>query len=144
MVLNTWRSFECFRIPSHPVSMANEEPRVLRSEFKVMRMSYRTVWALLPLILSGCLSHTRRLQQSDLLSPALKPDVAQLVETINRQYRQISSLTVTFDVTIVNGYVRLRRADRLYPLSGLPSLFGNHICSAFWSWYLCCTRMRWT
>jgi outer membrane lipoprotein-sorting protein len=80
--------------------MANEEPPVLRSEFKVMRMSYRTVWALLPLILSGCLSHTRRLQQSDLLSPALKPDVAQLVETINRQYRQISSLTVTFDVTL--------------------------------------------
>jgi hypothetical protein len=46
---------------------------------------------LLPL-LSGCLCHTRVLQQLELNNPIANPDVLLLVETI-----QISSLTVTLD-----------------------------------------------
>jgi hypothetical protein len=51
---------------------------------------------LLP-VLTGCLSHTRKLQQPKLAGKALDADAIQLVEAINHRYDQVKSLTATVD-----------------------------------------------
>jgi hypothetical protein len=49
---------------------------------------------------TGCLRHTRVSQQPELNTPIANPDALQLVETINRRYEQISSLTATLEVAV--------------------------------------------
>jgi outer membrane lipoprotein-sorting protein len=51
---------------------------------------------LLP-VLTGCLSHTRKLQQPKLAGNAVDADAVQLVQAINHRYDQIKSLTATVD-----------------------------------------------
>jgi hypothetical protein len=66
---------------------------------------------LLPMI-TGCLSHTVKLQQPELAGPVVNADVLQLVETINQRYDQISSLTATVEFTAsVGGEDHGKRTD---------------------------------
>jgi hypothetical protein len=57
---------------------------------------------LLPMM-TGCLRHTRVSQQPEFSAPVPSPNVLQLVETINRRYDQISSLTATLEVAVTVG-----------------------------------------
>jgi hypothetical protein len=88
-------------------------------------------------VLTGCLSHTRKLQQPKMPSVVLSADVQQLVSNINKQYDAIQSLNamVTFqasvggeekgkitDYTSVRGYILLRKPEMLRVLGLLPIL----------------------
>ena len=53
--------------------------------------------ALLVPALTGCLSHTHKLQQPKLAGVALNADAVQLVEAINHRYDQVNSLTATVE-----------------------------------------------
>jgi outer membrane lipoprotein-sorting protein len=64
-----------------------------------MRKSWLKLSALLLPVATGCLSHTRKLDQPELI-PVIKPDVAQLIEIINQRYQQVSSLTATLDFAV--------------------------------------------
>ena len=46
-------------------------------------------------VLTGCLSHTRKLQQPTMPSVVLSADVQQMVSNINKQYDTIQSLNAT-------------------------------------------------
>jgi hypothetical protein len=62
-------------------------------------------------VVTGCLSHTRKLDQPELI-PVINPDVAQLIEAINQRYQQVSSLTATLDFAVsVSGPDRSERTD---------------------------------
>jgi hypothetical protein len=77
-----------------------------------MRRDWLKLLALLLPVLTGCLSHTRKLQQTKFAAPVMNADVLQLVETINQRYDQISSLTATMDFTAsVGGTRRGKRTD---------------------------------
>jgi hypothetical protein len=65
-----------------------------------MRIGRLKVIVLLLPIMTGCLRHTRVSQQPELGAPVASPNVLQLVETINRRYDQISSLTATLEVAV--------------------------------------------
>ncbi|HEX3941784.1 MAG TPA: hypothetical protein VHX11_09910 [Acidobacteriaceae bacterium] len=54
---------------------------------------------LFPVLLTGCLSHTRKLQQVTLAGPVMNADALQLVNGINQRYNQINSITVTVELT---------------------------------------------
>ena len=54
---------------------------------------------LFPVLLTGCLSHTRKLQQVTLAGPVMNADALQLVDRINQRYNQINSITVTVELT---------------------------------------------
>jgi hypothetical protein len=58
--------------------------------------------ALLLPVLTGCLSHTRKLDQPELI-PVINPDVSQLIENVNHRYQQVSSLTATLDFAVSVG-----------------------------------------
>ena len=88
-------------------------------------------------VLTGCLSHTHKLQQPQMPSVVLSADVHQLVSNINKQYDTIQSLNamVTFqasvggeqkgkitDYTSVRGYILLRKPEMLRVLGLLPIL----------------------
>ena len=47
--------------------------------------------------LTGCLSHTRKLQQPKMPSVVQTADVQQLIDNINKQYQAVQSLTATVD-----------------------------------------------
>ncbi len=89
-----------------------------------MRRDWLKFLALLVPVLTGCLSHTRRLQQPKLAGVALDADAVQLVEAINHRYDQVNSLTATVDFaasvggahkgkqtdyTSIHGYILLRK-----------------------------------
>lgn len=71
----------------------------------------RKVWlkfiaALLLPVMTGCLSHTRRLRRVTLAGPVLNADALELVAGVNRRYSQIDSLTATVEFTPSVGGVR--------------------------------------
>jgi hypothetical protein len=68
-----------------------------------MRIGCLKLFVLLLPMTTGCLRHTRVSQQSELNTPIANPDVLQMVETINRRYEQISSLTATLEVSVTVG-----------------------------------------
>lgn len=91
--------------------------------------------ALLVPVLTGCLSHTRKLQQPKLAGVALDADAVQLVEAVNRRYDQVTSLKATVDFaasvggahkgqqtdyTSIHGYIRMRKPQMLRVLGYLP------------------------
>jgi Domain of unknown function (DUF4292) len=98
----------------------------------------RDWWKLLALavpVLTGCLSHTRKLQQPKLAGVALNADAVQLVEAVNLRYDQVNSLSATVDFaassggthkgqqtdyTSIHGYIRLRKPQMLRVLGYLP------------------------
>jgi hypothetical protein len=62
-----------------------------------MRRDWLKFLALLVPVLTGCLSHTRKLQQPVLAGPVLNADVLELVKGIDDRYNKIQSLTATMD-----------------------------------------------
>jgi hypothetical protein len=88
-------------------------------------------------VLTGCLSHTRKLPQPTMPSVVQSADVQQLVSSINKQYDAIQSLNATVefqasvggelkgkvtDYTSVRGYILLRKPEMLRVLGLLPVL----------------------
>ena len=100
-----------------------------------MRRNGLTSLALLLPVLTGCLSHTRKLQQPKLAGAALNSDAVQLVQAINHRYDQINSLTATVDIaasvggahkgqqtdyTSVPGFILFRKPEMLRVLGLVP------------------------
>ncbi len=81
----------------------------------------RFLTLLLP-VLTGCLSHTRKLEQPILAGPVLNADVLELVKGINERYDKIQSLTATVDFNASVGGAHRRQTDRLYLVPGLYAL----------------------
>jgi hypothetical protein len=88
-------------------------------------------------VLTGCLSHTRKLQQPKMPSVVQTADVQQLVNSINKQYEGVQSLTATVDFqasvggeqkgkvtdyTSFRGYILLRKPEMLRVLGLVPVL----------------------
>jgi hypothetical protein len=65
-----------------------------------MRIGRLKLIVLLLPMMTGCLRHTRVSQQPEFSAPVPSLNVLQLVETINRRYDQISSLTATLKVAV--------------------------------------------
>jgi hypothetical protein len=65
-----------------------------------MRIGRLKLFVLLLPMMTGCLRRTRVSQQPEVNTPVASPNVLQLVETINRRYEQISSLTATLEVAV--------------------------------------------
>ncbi len=100
----------------------------------------RDGWKLLALVvpvLTGCLSHTRKLQQPIVAGPALSADVLDLVKGINERYDKIQSLTSTMDFsasvggvhqgkqtdyTSFRGFLLLRKPESLRVIIKVPVL----------------------
>jgi hypothetical protein len=95
---------------------------------------FRAIALCLP-VLTGCLSHTRKLPQPKMPSAVQTADVQQLVSNINKQYASIETLNATVefqasvggeqkgkvtDYTSVKGYILLRKPEMLRVLGLLP------------------------
>ena len=102
-----------------------------------MRRDWLKFMALLVPVLTGCLSHTRKLQQPKLAGAVLNADAVQLVEAVNHRYDQVNSLTATVDFaasvggahkgkqtdyTSVRGYILFRKPQMLRVLGLVPVL----------------------
>ena len=102
-----------------------------------MRRDWLQLLALSLPVLTGCLSHTRTLQQSKPAGAALNADAVQLVEAVNHRYEQVNSLTATVDFaasvggahkgqqtdyTSVRGYILFRKPQMLRVLGLVPVL----------------------
>ena len=100
-----------------------------------MRRDWLKLLALLVPVLTGCLSHTRRLQQQKLAGAVKNADAIQLVEAVNRRFDEVTSLSATVDFaasvggahkgkqtdyTSIHGYIRLRKPEMLRVLGYLP------------------------
>ncbi len=88
-------------------------------------------------VVTGCLSHTRKLQQPKMPGVVKSADVQQLVSNINKQYEAIQTLNATVefkasvggqqkgkitDFTSIHGYILLRKPEMLRVLGLLPVL----------------------
>ena len=97
---------------------------------------FRAIAMCLP-ALTGCLSHTHKLQQPKMPGLVMSADAQQLVSSINKQYDAVQTLsaTVTFqasvggaqkgkitDYTSFRGFIRLRKPEMLRVLGLLPVL----------------------
>ncbi|QNI31627.1 DUF4292 domain-containing protein [Alloacidobacterium dinghuense] len=102
-----------------------------------MRKFWFQAMALCLPVLTGCLSHTRKLPQPKMPSVVQSADVEQLVSNINKQYDAIQSLNATVefqasvggaqkgkvtDYTSVRGFILLRKPEMLRILGLLPVL----------------------
>jgi hypothetical protein len=102
-----------------------------------MRRDWWKLLALMVPALTGCLSHTHKLQQPKLAGVALNADAVQLVEAINHRYDQVNSLTATVefaasvggahkgketDYTSIPGYILFRKPRMLRVLGLVPVL----------------------
>src|SRR6202789_1113324 len=83
-----------------------------------MRIVRLKLIALLLPMMTGCLRHTRVSQQPEFSAPVPSPNVLQLVETINRRYDQISSLTATLKVAVAVGGTRPGEVTDYAPCPG--------------------------
>jgi Domain of unknown function (DUF4292) len=102
-----------------------------------MQRDWLKVLALMLPVLTGCLSHTRKLQQPKLAGIALNAEADQLVESVNHRYQQVNSLTATVDFaasvggvhagketdyTSIRGYILFRKPQMLRVLGLVPVL----------------------
>jgi Domain of unknown function (DUF4292) len=102
-----------------------------------MRRDWLKLVVLLVPALTGCLSHTRKLQQPKLAGPVLNADAVQLVEAVNRRYDQVNSLTAPVDLaasvggahkgkqtdyTTIPGHILFRKPQMLRVLGLVPVL----------------------
>lgn len=87
--------------------------------------------------LTGCLSHTHKIQQPKMPGVVMSADVQQLVSNINKQYESVQTLSATVefqasvggaqkgkitDYTSFRGFIRLRKPEMLRVLGLLPVL----------------------
>jgi outer membrane lipoprotein-sorting protein len=102
-----------------------------------MRRDWWKLLALVAPVLTGCLSHTRKLQQPKLAGTVLNADAVQLVEAVNRRYDQVKSLTATVDFaasvggahtgketdyTSFHGFILFRKPQMLRVIGLVPVL----------------------
>jgi hypothetical protein len=102
-----------------------------------MRKFWFQAMALCLPVVTGCLSHTRKLQQPKMPGVVKSADVQQLVSNINKQYEAIQTLNATVefkasvggqqkgkitDFTSIHGYILLRKPEMLRVLGLLPVL----------------------
>ena len=107
-----------------------------------MRRDWWKLLALVVPVLTGCLSHTRKLQQPKLAGAVLNADAVQLVEAVNRRYEQVNSLTATVefaasvggahkgqqtDYTSIPGYILFRKPEMLRVLGLVPVLHTHRL-----------------
>ena len=100
-----------------------------------MQRDWLKFLALLLPVLTGCLSHTRKLQQPKLAGVALSAGADQLVEAVNKRYEQVNSLTATVDFaasvggahagkqtdyTSIHGFILFRRPEMLRVIGEVP------------------------
>jgi hypothetical protein len=100
-----------------------------------MRRDWSKFLALLIPVLTGCLSHTRKLQQPKLAGVVLNADAVRLVEAVNKRYEQMNSLTATVDFaasvggahtgqqtdyTSVHGFILFRKPEMLRVIGLVP------------------------
>ena len=105
-----------------------------------MRRDWLKFVALLVPVLTGCLSHTRSLQQPKLAGAVMNADALKLVEAINRRYEELNSLTATVDFaastggahkgkqtdyTSIRGYILFRK-PRMLRVIGLVPVLRTH------------------
>jgi hypothetical protein len=77
-----------------------------------MRKDWLKFAALFLPVLTGCLSHTRKLQQPMLAGKVMSADVLDLVSGINKRYETVSSITATADFSAsVGGAHRGKETD---------------------------------
>jgi hypothetical protein len=102
-----------------------------------MRRDWLRFVALLLPVLTGCLSHTRKLAQPRMAGPLMNAGALQLVAAINQRYEQINSLSATVDFaasvggahlgkrtdyTSLRGYMLFRKPQMLRVLGLVPVL----------------------
>src|SRR5579859_968802 len=102
-----------------------------------MRRNWWKLLALLLPVLTGCLSHTRKLQQPKLAGVAMDADAAQLVEAVNQRFDRVNDLTATVDFaasvggahkgqetdyTSIRGYIIFQKPKMLRVLGLVPVL----------------------
>jgi hypothetical protein len=102
-----------------------------------MRKFWFQAMALCLPVVTGCLSHTRKLPQPKMPGVVKSADVQQLVSNINKQYEAIQTLNATVefkasvggqqkgkitDFTSIHGYILLRKPEMLRVLGLLPVL----------------------
>jgi outer membrane lipoprotein-sorting protein len=100
-----------------------------------MRRDWLKLLALVVPVLTGCLSHTRKLQQAKLAGTVMNADAVQLVEAVNKRYEQVNSLTATVDFAVtkggahtgkqtdytsIHGFVLFRKPDMLRVIGQVP------------------------
>jgi hypothetical protein len=100
-----------------------------------MRRDWLKFLALLVPVLTGCLSHTRKLQQPKLAGAVINADAIQLVEAVNKRYDAINSLTATVDFaasvggahsgkqtdyTSFHGFILFRKPQMLRVIGQVP------------------------
>ena len=100
-----------------------------------MRRDWSKFLALLLPVLTGCLSHTRKLQQPKVAGVVLNADAVRLVEAVNKRYEQMSSLTATVDFaasvggahagqqtdyTSIHGFILFRKPEMLRVIGLVP------------------------
>jgi hypothetical protein len=100
-----------------------------------MRRDWLKLLALVLPVLTGCLSHTRKLQQPKLAGAVMNADAVQLVEAVNKRYEQVNSLTATVDFaasvggahtgkqtdyTSIHGFIIFRKPEMLRVIGQLP------------------------
>lgn len=109
------------------------------AERKLMRISKLKFMALcMPFLLTGCLYHTRRIQQPVVAGPVLDSDAEQLIDGVNRRYREVNSLTarVEFEVSVggarkgtrtdyssIRGFILFRKPEMLRVVGEAPLVF---------------------
>jgi hypothetical protein len=84
-----------------------------------MRKDWLKFVALLLPVLTGCLSHTRKLVQPKMAGPVMNADALHLVAGINQRYGQINSLKATVDFAASVGGARLGKRTDYTSLSGI-------------------------
>jgi len=102
-----------------------------------MRRDWLKLLALLLPVLTGCLSHTRKLQQPKPAGMAMNADAVQLVEAINYRFDKVNNLTATVDFaasvggahkgqetdyTSIRGYIIFQKPKMLRVLGLVPVL----------------------
>jgi hypothetical protein len=102
-----------------------------------MRRNWLRYLALVLPVLTGCLSHTRKVQQPIIAGPVLNADALELVKVINQRYDQIQSFTAQMeftasvggpeegkqtDYTSFEGFVLFRKPQMLRVIIKVPLL----------------------
>jgi hypothetical protein len=100
-----------------------------------MRRDLLKLLALVVPVLTGCLSHTRKLQQPKLAGAIMNADAVQLVEAVNQRYDQMNSMTATVDFaasvggthsgkqtdyTSFHGFILFRKPQMLRVIGQVP------------------------
>ncbi len=78
---------------------------------------YLALFAMLP-VLNGCLWHTRKVAQAKMPENVLSAPAEQLVETINKQYDAVTTMSATVTFTATEGGARKGKETTITPFSG--------------------------